>query len=298
MPDGFVLLPQLIPGEAEQLAPEIGARSVADLRREAELRDLDSVPVIYSPTGGNKIPLADLRDLAQRIRRKAEASGYPDTERTERGRRDFDYAVAELLHARLQISVHEASKKAVWEFLTCILVPDVVRWRFWREDSATRQTRFVGGVKNTFRRLWRRAFVLYDPDSHNPYALMRFLLEDELVQIIERPQLSASRVLARSTVIAFRNSLARYSEVKREDLFRDAQKRLIRVMPIMCFEALDESLLERFLESIFDEAAGVLAPGGKTRGSEADGSGNRSEGKGMRGILRRLKGSGVGAGTQ
>ena len=135
MTQGLFLLPQLMPGEAQQLATDLCIRSVVDLRRQAEGEDLEDVRVIYSPTGGNKIALADLRDLAQKIRSKAEASGYPETDRTEHGRRDFDYATAELLHSWRQISLHEASKKGAWEFFSCILLPDVVRWRFWRDED-------------------------------------------------------------------------------------------------------------------------------------------------------------------
>jgi hypothetical protein len=296
MPDGFQLLPQLMPGEAQELAIELAGRSVADLRRQAELGDLDAVPVIYSPTGGNKIVLAELKDLGQRIRKKAEAAGYPETGRTDRSRRDFDYAAAELLHSSLRISVHEASRKGMWEFFTCVLVPDVVRWRFWEPAGPTTFERFTGGVRNTFQRLWRRAFVLYDPDSHDPYLLMRFLLEDELVQIVERPQLAASRLLARSTTTAFRNALARHAGTKREDLFRDAQKRLIRAMPVICFEALDQNLLDTLLHRIFDEAARALVPAQAT--TTGKGSAKGAEVKGVRAILNRFKGSNVGQGTQ
>jgi len=300
MDNGLVLLPQLVPGEARQLAVELGTGDIATLRREAELRDVDAVPVMYSPTGGNRVFPGDLKDLAKKIRGLASVSGYPEPGRTERGRRDFDYAAAEVLYSDLRISVNEASKPGVWEFLTCILLPDVVRWRFRDAAGTTNAERFTGGIRNTFQRLWRRAFVLYDVDSPEPYALMRFLLEDEQVQITERPQVSSSRTLARRTAICFRNAVGKYPDLSREALMRDAWKRLFRAMPVMSFEALDQAMLDQFLESLFDQAASVLSAAGESAGagSRASGSGKGVDEVGIRSLLRRFRGSEVGEGTQ
>jgi len=153
------------------------------------------------------------------------------------------------------ISAAEAGRTEVWSFLGCVVLPDVVRWRFSGSDSGTTAERFAGNgglVRNTFSRLWWRAAVLRDASHESPYHLIEDLGEDELVQIMERTALSGFPPLA----VAMGNSLLKVIEgetsgITRMDLMRDLTKRLRRSRSILSFESLDEGVLTR---SITDAA--------------------------------------------
>ena len=267
MVDTWWLLPQLMPGEAGRLAAELCCGDIRTMAREAELRDLADVPVIYSPTGGNRIPIPNLRELGKSIRGIAEKAGYPSIEVSDRATRLFDVDTGQLLYRQLQISTNEASRAGVWEFLTCILLPDVVRWRFPGRGATpvTHAERFTGGIRNTFKRLWRRAFILSDPNQSDPCHLVRQLSEDELVQVTERPQASANRDLARVTVELFLKTVESTHMVERERLMREAQKRLVRKLPVICFEALNLSETRDVISLLMSDTVKMLSGPGATK---------------------------------
>jgi Family of unknown function (DUF6339) len=220
------------------------------------------VPVIYTPTGGTRIAPTDLVPLANEIRNTARASGYPGVRgqpihelgRTLTATRDFDISVATLLHQKLAISAHEASRDGVWEFFTSVLLPDVVRWRF-PGQGRTVEERFLGGIRNVFGRLWWRAYLLHDTSSDDPYRLLKFLNEDEVVSITERPLLGFSQRIAQITVRAFMSTLETQAKINRMVLMREAQKYMIRFMTTMRLDAMDDSDLASFIGSVFRKTA-------------------------------------------
>lgn len=254
-----------MPGETRERIRQFSARPVDRLHKDAEEEarsDFADVPVIFSPTGGTRVDFAELRSVATAIRLTASENGYPRTMSTgvrELGRNitgahTFDVLAAIQLHRRLSIHPHEASKDGVWEFFTCVLLPDVVRWRF-PGSGVTSDERFLGGVRNVFARLWWRAYLLFEPSHYDPYRLLKFLNEDEIVQITERPVIGFNQRLTRFTVEAFIETLQIHKRVPRMELMREAQKHLSRSAPLISFDAVDDADLRSWVGSIFSRLA-------------------------------------------
>ena len=139
-------------------------------------------------------------------------------------------------------------------------MPDVAVWRFPQQT----QERLIGRPRNVFRRYWWRARSL----GVNPGDPTSELGEDQLVQIMERPSISGSRKLARTFAQTVLQAVASNPDVGIEPLMRDAAKRLVRLTPFVCFEALADRGLESQLGDLV--AASVRAL--RTRPSDQRGS--------------------------
>jgi hypothetical protein len=122
-------------------------------------------------------------------------------------------------------------------------------------------------------------------DNADPYHLLGFLQEDEIVQITERPHLAANRDLARATVVAFASVINANPSVGAMKLMRDAQKRLIRWMPLISFDSLERAELDAFVTEVFSESLRALLP---TRFDVAHGRAKRSSSKPGR-LLNKFK---------
>ena len=69
-------------------------------------------------------------------------------------------------------------------------------------------------------------------------------MEDELVQITERPTTASMRLLARVTAGTVLEDAAGRKKFGR-DLMRDVQKRIMRLSPLVCFEVMEESEIRK-----------------------------------------------------
>jgi hypothetical protein len=156
----------------------------------------------------------------------------------------------------MEIPPGEAAKGAVWEFLCCVLLPDLVRWRFPGGAEGTSMEHFLAGRRNVFQRLWWRAHLLRDSmRSDNAYAMLVRLGEDELVQIMERPNLAGIRPLTRHVARGLLNAVDRHPNVARRTLIREAQKRFLRLSSFVSFDTLSDNLIEAEVASVFDQVA-------------------------------------------
>lgn len=249
------LYPRLPHVVAEQLVKVRRSQSIEDLAR---VSSTEHPSAAFVPTGGTRVSLQNLTQIQNSIRILAQSSGYPAAF-TIKQRQNFDAQCAALLHQQMNISPAEASKNGVWEFFSCVLLPDIVRWRFpGKLPDGTEEERFFGGIRNVFRRLWWRAYILQDNTSGNPYSILAQLGEDELVQIMERPSLAGSPRLAKSTCLVFLRTISVYSGISRMELMRDAQKQLFRLLPLISFDSIDENLLVELLEEVFDKSVNSL----------------------------------------
>src|SRR5207237_1157045 len=98
-------------------------------------------------------PSEELQNIVDRIRAAANTAGYPSAHGEDQKRR-FDLTVTRILMDRLRVTPHEASVPAVWHTFTCVLLPDVVRWRFPHADpdSPRALDRFLSPIRNCFGR--------------------------------------------------------------------------------------------------------------------------------------------------
>lgn len=168
----------------------------------------------------------------------------------------FDREAAVWLATNNLISVGEALRDDFWSFLGVVAAPDVVQWRFGRSRE-----RYLGGVRNTFQRLWLRARTLdRGPNRDNRWQLLYALSEDALVQISERPSIGADPFLARSLAEAWVRAAERFGTSRMEAIMRRATL-LARVQnEIRSLASLDSDSLVVVLDAVFDAAAPVRKP--------------------------------------
>jgi hypothetical protein len=228
-----------------------------------ELSQTEHPSAIYAPTGWPRVGRQQLRDTQEGLREAATWAGYPESFRDSR-RGSFDAASGRILHQLMDIAPSEAAREGAWAFMACVLLPDLVRWRFPGEaGQSTTHERFLGGVRglrNTFGRVWWRAELLKQGGSRDVYELLELLGEDELVQIMERPSLAGSRRLARQVGESFLDSAVRNPATSRSDLMRESMKRLRRLLPFVSFDALDDVVLRQTLDGLFADTVRALEP--------------------------------------
>jgi DNA-directed RNA polymerase subunit RPC12/RpoP len=242
-----------------------GERSSVSIEDAVSFSDIRHPAATYAPTGGNRVKESHLQNIQEQIRKVASQHGYP-VAINDAGRRGFDAASGKILHSLMNITPAEASNQAIWSFMGCVLLPDIVRWRFPGASSISATERFLGGsrgLRNTFGRVWWRGQVLYSSSNADPYKLLDLLGEDELVQITERPNLAGSPTLANQVCKSFLETLDSYSEITRSDLLRDAMKRLRRLTPLVSFDSLDQVVLKTVIDQVFNQS--VLSLGGKLK---------------------------------
>lgn len=137
--------------------------------------------ISYAATGGRRTPDISF-EIGEELRRIAETSGPA----TQHARSDFDRNASVYLASHSSFSHGEALRNDVWAFITTIVAPDVVEWRF----PGAGRSRYDGGVRNAFQRLWLRGKALDRGEGHpQRWEAVHALPEDAAVQIVERPSL-------------------------------------------------------------------------------------------------------------
>jgi hypothetical protein len=111
-------------------------------------------------------------------------------------------------------------------------------------------------VRNTFGRLWWRAYVLRDEADADPWHLLRRLPEDALVQIMERPALSGCPRVARAVARCYPGDAGQ--SVSRELVMRELTKRVLRVAGTVPLEAIPQGPVDAHVESAYREVIRVL----------------------------------------
>lgn len=240
----MLLYPRLPAPTARILIAEMSDADLGTLRQGSSTRH---PACTYSPTGGNRIDEREISELRDTLRTIADDCGYPrNVGPAERVR--FDHRMASMLHADMGIVPADAAEPGVWAFLACVAVPDIVCWRFPRRTPE----RFEGGQRNALRRLWWRAHLLGE-------ELMSLLGEDELVQILERPESALGNPRVARAIAAMHIQVCDELHVDgRMRLLRDAAKRVLRLSALVTLDALDADSLSRVARRLLIESAVAL----------------------------------------
>lgn len=162
--------------------------------------------------------------------------------------RKFDSVVAKGLYQNLQMTLYEASKPEIWNYLTARILPDLAITRFGREKTSDRAfaSRFLGSERNTFRRLHIRAKAV-----EGDFKILDMLKEDNLVAILERPSLIKDEEFTEILIrFVAEKLLPQLPPSAREDGVRDFAKRLLRELAAKRLDRLDEDQARIELEGI------------------------------------------------
>lgn len=205
--------------------------------------------VTFGPSGGYK---ADgvAAAIGEKLRGIARVVGFP-TPKSQANQAEFDRLASIYLAQVPELRTGEALRNDVWAFLTTVMAPDVVSWRFPGESRA----RFAGGNRNAFQRLWIRGVALgRDKDHDNRWGLLDSLSEDAMVAIFERPSIASSKHLALAVAEEWAKTLAKVGRNQMEDVMRRAIKALRIRNQIVDLSWLESSELQQEIARIFDSA--------------------------------------------
>lgn len=192
---------------------------------------------------------AVLDGLASDLLGLASSHGFPDS---DAGHAAFDADGAVLLATIPYFRLSDVLRDDVWAFMTTVLVPDIVRWRYGDQEA-----RHQGGVRNVLQRLWLRATAadrgLGAGDER--WAVVRALSEDASVQIIERPGLAGASHVARALGERWLFELKTAGTAGLEKRMRRVVRDLLVLNQVMRLELLPRADLVTEIDRLFRAAA-------------------------------------------
>ena len=221
--------------------------------------------VRFTPTGGSPISSKHLEDIRMGILHIAKKNGYGGKgTRTELS--NFDAQAAAWLADQRVLASGESLRDDVWAFIAIVAVPDIANWRFG--DSPER---YLGGVRNTFQRLWMRG-KLFDRGqaSFDRWGLLEKLSEDAFVQITERPSLGGNPVLALGIAEAWARASLHHGKGPMEGLTRRAMLQIRARNEVRCLDELPAESLAAILDAIFEIPAAMPIKDGKGTSTSID----------------------------
>ncbi len=174
--------------------------------------------VRFAATGGTRVGDSQLNDFRSGLEKLAFVHGFGST-RERDSLAAFDAEVAAWLVQSNLFATGEALRDDVWSFMSAVVAPDIVYWRFG--DAIERYT---GGIRNTFQRLWVRGRALdRGTGAEDRWKLLSSLTEDALVQITERPSIGGDPALA----LAVGEAWLRASEIHGKSAMEPIMRRAI-----------------------------------------------------------------------
>ena len=246
--------PRLLRSEAIKKIDIITKLSHDEINSHVETLDLNEYH--YSAILGSKISKEKLLNFRVEMIEHLKDLGFPNKPSAE-SLKAFDSKLTIYLYENLNIIPNEASKNEVWNFLTCELLPDVVKWRFFSDNKEhTKEAyidRYMGGRRNTLQRLWWRGFTLKNLNSDKPYYFLDHLFSDDMRELEERSSLYGNQKLVSSIVSNFIEvkQFKKKSKVLPRDILRDVIKRVLRQLPWLSFESLDETEINKHIRDLF-----------------------------------------------
>lgn len=208
--------------------------------------------VRFAATGGTTISAIRLLDLRSSLTEIATGYGFPNSGRDQHA--SFDAALADWLSAHEELHSGEALRDDAWSYFGVVMAPDIVHWRFGRSRE-----RYLGGVRNTFQRVWLRARALDRGEgSEDRWGLLRDLTEDALVAITERPAIGADPSVARQLAEGWVRAAGRVGRNRMEPIMRLATIRLRIRNEIQSLSTLPASELAATVDEFFGLAMNAL----------------------------------------
>jgi hypothetical protein len=221
--------------------------------------------VRFAATGGIRIADNQLQRLRHGLEALARKHGFGVYSRRGSLAR-FDAETAAWIAQEDIFNSGEALRDDVWNFVGAVLAPDIVHWRF-----GTATERYVGGVRNTFQRLWMRGHALDRGPHHlQRWQLLEELTEDALVQITERPSIGGDPVLALAIGEAWLRAAGHYGNAAMESIMRRVVLRIRIRNEIRNLSELSAPQLARLLDETFGiPACNQVITGGVAVGCNA-----------------------------
>jgi len=241
-------LPRVAIPAALLIARPLAALPVAEVQKRAGI----SHPLMMPPRSGlPPLPNEQLIALQASLTELAGQASYPGKPHPLQFR-EFDLAVARFLHMELKVADTDLLRPETWAYLSTVVVPHLVRWRFPQGQVA----RYAGPLaRNAFSRLWLAARVLDRGPGPKRWSYLANASADFLVQLLERSSLSADRRVALGIAETWNTWRKTDMDVTLETLNRDALKRLVFQAAAIEISALSQAQLESLIDNAFMDAA-------------------------------------------
>jgi hypothetical protein len=246
-----LLYPRLLPWHAKVLHSEYQGLGLSELTAR---HNTTHISAVFVATGGDRVSPSDLAELRAKVVVLACEAGFPG-ESDQSARAKFDLALAELLHSEMGLVPAEAASGDVWAFLSLVLLPDVAYWRYPGPGPDRVQASDI--TRHVFGRLWWRAHLVHAPAEPEPYAALAILGEAAFDQIYARRRALGGSPYLVKAILRVWGGVDR-AGMNERDVLRDFLKRLLRLAPFMCFEAMQDRQLDAELLRAADESVQAL----------------------------------------
>lgn len=197
----------------------------------------------YYPTAAQFVSEEKLEGFRNSVIEMVSELGFPQSSSSDQ-KRTFDQEMSFLLSKELELIPAEAANPEIWNFLTLVLLPDVAKWRYPNPSNVLDYSRWLGGHRNVFRKLWWREVTLGK-------ELNSELGEDEAVGIMERPLLGGQAPVARAMASALMQMEKEFPDQPRSELMRAGAVNLRRYTPFTAFEFYSEDQIKEFVLEVF-----------------------------------------------
>ncbi len=218
---------------------------------------IDDLPesIAYAASGGSVVDPGDLLELREQLLAIAVKFNFP-RRGSVRDRARFDSEAAEALGEHRLFTLPESLRDDVWAFVATVVLPDVVVWRF----GTSSRDRFHGGVRNTFQRLWLRAWALDRGVDHKErWGLLSELSEDAFVQIVERPSIGGERRLALAFAEGWLRTATKLGRERMQDIMRYAVIAFRVRNQVQLMVSVSDDQLRGFVDNAFMTAQDIFA---------------------------------------
>ena len=293
------LLPRIERYEIDFLVAELGRRDLKPGAAAGITEELGLRPH-WNRSGGMPATSEQRESLASRLRELSKEYGFPEAPNLS-GQQSFDRAACRILaeDPMLNDASGETVRPTCWAGIVCFDVLDLAIWRHGGEGKKISPQRLLGRERNFLRRLWLRtnSLGLDEVDGGSRWSLVDQLTEDAVVQIIERPSLSADHRL--STAIGRGWVDASRSVKQMEDVMRIVTKRLRAMAEVRVLSLLSDDELQGVVDEAFsvaksyveDTQAAKVAAASESNGSSSSMRESRKRNLPFRNPLRWRKGS-------
>jgi hypothetical protein len=250
MDDASLLYPRLPEAVAEKLFDAYRGMTLDELLTASGVEHPDAT---VAALGGVAASKDQLQRLQSEIRAAAREAGFPQRG-NQASRNEFDLRCAGILLVEMHIVPAEAAAADVWTFLSAVLLPDVVFWRFPHPPANRLRGRNL--TRHTFARLWWRAYQLHDLEPGRGLAALGQINESEMNQLFERRNIGGNRELVRSIARVLVQTNA--TDIPRRRLVRNGVLHIRRLLPFVMFEALDAIALDDAVSRVMSETADAI----------------------------------------
>jgi len=238
-------LPGLPLPVARGIARNYRSLSITELEKAAAL---EHEAAIEAHSRLPTLAAEELRQLQQSLTAIARRAGYPDQTGAAANRK-LDFSAGVYLRTHLRVSDTDLLRAETWAFISTVVAPHVVQWRFPRHD----EERFSGPlVRNALSRTWLAARLLdRGGDTADRWLYLANAQADFLVQLIERASLSSDRRIALAIADIWNEWRQQIGYTELEALNRSALKWLTFMLSTVEASLLSDTELRELVENAY-----------------------------------------------